>query len=289
MFSCFLSYVFPRSLQCAAIISTALLCVFPTVSQAAEITYAWRSQPVTETLAQRILPPAGFERVPTPKTSFGAWLRGMPVKPAGSPVLLYTGQRKWRQDVHVAVIDIDVGKRDLQQCADAIMRLRTEWLWSTDRKSKIGFNYTGGGRVPFSRWARGERPSESGKRWRKRSKPDSSYKSLQRYMIQVFAYAGTYSLSRELKTVSLDEMKFGDVFIKGGFPGHAVLVTDMVQNPTTGEKRFLLLQSFMPAQEMHILKNPNDPNGSPWYPAKFSWPLDTPEWRFPAGSLKRWP
>ncbi len=51
------------------------------------------------------------------------------MKPAGAPVLTYTGAPKWRQDVHVAVIDIDVGKRDLQQCADAIMRLRGEWLY----------------------------------------------------------------------------------------------------------------------------------------------------------------
>jgi hypothetical protein len=39
-------------------------------------------------------------------------------------VLLYNGAPKFRQDVHAAVIDIDVGTRDLQQCADATMRLR---------------------------------------------------------------------------------------------------------------------------------------------------------------------
>ena len=251
--------------------------------------YAWHSKPFTLTLEAGVKPPAGFQRLPAEPDSFAAWLRGLPLKPIGSPVLLYTGARKWRQDVHVAVIDIDVGKRDLQQCADAVMRLRSEWLWGTGRSSKIAFNYTGGGRVPFSRWAKGDRPSENGRHWRRRGKRDGSYKSLRRYMIQVFAYAGTYSLSHELKKVSLDDMRIGDVFIKGGFPGHAVLVADMVQNPDTGEKRFLLLQSFMPAQDMHILKNPDDPSGSPWYVADFSWPLQTPEWRFEKGSLKRWP
>ena len=52
------------------------------------------------------------------------------MKPANAPVLIYTGAQKWRQDVHAAVIDIDVGRRDLQQCADAIMRLRAEWLFA---------------------------------------------------------------------------------------------------------------------------------------------------------------
>ena len=63
----------------------------------------------------------------------------------------------------------------------------------------------------------------------------------------------------------------------------------MVENKSTGEKRFLLLQSYMPAQEIHVLKNPAAGDGSPWYTAAIAWPLATPEWSFPEGSLKRWP
>jgi hypothetical protein len=63
----------------------------------------------------------------------------------------------------------------------------------------------------------------------------------------VLAYAGTYSLEHELKPVPLGDIEIGDVFVKGGFPGHAVLVADMVENSATGEKRFLLIQSYMPA------------------------------------------
>ncbi len=274
----------------------ALTCLIPSAAIANPAAYAWRSspsvsspQPSIETLAKRIAPPSGFRRVPVDDDSFAAWLRGLPMKPAGSPVMLYTGTRKWRQDAHVAVVDIDVGKRDLQQCADAVMRLRAEYLWSKQRKTDIGFNYTGGGHVTFSRWARGDRPSESGKSWRRRGKPDSSYKSLRRYMVQIFAYAGTYSLAKELKPIARADLQAGDVFIKGGFPGHAVLITDVVENPETGERRFLLLQSYMPAQDMHILINPASSDSSPWYPAKFSGDLITPEWTFKPGSLKRWP
>ena len=108
-------------------------------------------------------------------------------------------------------------------------------------------------------------------------------------MTLVFAYAGTYSLERELQKVPRQNIQIGDVFIRGGFPGHAVLVADMVANPATGEKRFLLIQSFMPAQEMHVLKNPAASDGSPWYPADFTGGLVTPEWSFPEGALHRWP
>lgn len=186
-------------------------------------------------------------------------------------MLLYTGTAKWRQDVHAAVIDIDVGKRDLQQCADALMRLRGEWLFASGRKNEISFNDTDGKRRSFA------------------SLRETDYASFKRYMTFVFAYAGTYSLQHELKPVPLTDIAIGDVFIKGGFPGHAVLVADMVENPATGEKRFLLVQSFMPAQEMHVLKNPAAADGSPWYPAAFTGELVTPEWTFAEASLRRWP
>lgn len=252
----------------------ALPATLPLHAQSLQ-TYAWRPATASvvaasDTLARRIAPPPGFTRIAAPGGSFAAWLRGLPMKAPGAPVLLHTGAQKWRQDVHAAVVDIDTGPRDLQQCADAIMRLRAEWLWSAGRKSEIGFNYTDGKRRNFS--ARGK----------------SDYASFRKYMDVVFAYAGTYSLERELKAVAPADIAVGDVFIKGGFPGHAVLVADMAVN-AAGEKRFLLLQSFMPAQEIHVLKNPAAADGSPWYAAPVAFPFVTPEWTFPAGSLKRWP
>lgn len=252
----------------------ALLSMASTAADAAGTGYAWQPAPAAsaaDTLAQRISPPPGFARIPVTEQSWGAWLRGLPMKPAGAPVLLYNGAPKWRQDVHVGVVDIDVGKRDLQQCADAIIRLRGEWLFVSGRKGDIHFNDTDGKRRAFA------------------ARRSSDYASFRKYMDLVFAYAGTYSLEHELKPAPLIQIGIGDVFIKGGFPGHAVLVADMVENPTTGEKRFLLLQSYMPAQEMHVLKNPAATDGSPWYQAAFDGPLVTPEWTFAREALHRWP
>ncbi len=223
-----------------------------------------------------------------PETSFAGWLRGLPVKPEGAAVTLFDGQAKARQDVHAAVLDIDTGRRDLQQCADAVMRLRAEWLYAQRRYGDIGFNFTSGKRVAFARYAKGERPDSSGATWRGRAKPDRSYGAFRRYMDLIFAYAGTASLAKELKPAQAGDIRIGDVFIKGGFPGHAVLVADMAESESTGEKRFLLVQSYMPAQDIHVLKNPADASGSPWY-AIPERSLVTPEWTFAAGSLMRWP
>ncbi len=240
------------------------------------------------TLEAAIPPPPGFARVAAASGSFAAWLRGLPVKSAGAPVLLFNGKEKPRQDAHAAVLAIDTGTRDLQQCADAIMRLRAEWLFAAERFDDIAFNFTEGGRVPFSRWAKGERPNASGKVWKKSAAADKSYASFRTYMHNIFAYAGTASLEKELSTVSAADLQIGDVFIKGGFPGHAVLVADLAEHAVTKAKRFLLIQSFMPAQEVHVLKNPANGDGSPWY-ALPDGALVTPEWTFPKDSLKRWP
>jgi len=257
---------------CAA--AAALSALAGTSSAQRDPVYGWRPAAAAglrgaETLESRLPPPPGFSRVEAPAGSFSAWLRGLPMKPQGAPVLLYTGVRKARQDVHAAVVDIDTGTRDLQQCADAIMRLRAEWLWSRGRRSEIAFNDSEGRRMTLPPGAR------------------SDYAAFRSFMIRVFAYAGTYSLERELKPVPNGEIAAGDVFIRGGFPGHAVLVVDVAASPS-GERRFLLAQSFMPAQEIHILKVPGSADGSAWYAFPVNYPLLTPEWTFPAGSLRRW-
>jgi hypothetical protein len=243
-----------------------------------------------DTLAGRFVPPRGFLREPVAAGSFAAFLRALPLKPAGTPVLLHTGKPKWQQGAHAAVVDIDTGTENLQQCADAIMRLRAEWQWAAGRARDIGFALTGGRRVAWSRWAGGERPNDKGTAWRRASAADASYAALRRYLRHVYTYAGTYSLERELVAVKPGNLPaIGDVIIMGGFPGHAVLVADVAVEPTSGARRFLLVQSYMPAQDIHVLKDPASPDGSPWFSAPIAWPLATPDWMFADGSLKRWP
>jgi len=105
-------------------------------------------------------------------------------------------------------------------------------------------------------------------------------------MDMVFAYAGTESLEKEMKKVYLEDMKIGDVFLKGSLPGHCVIVVDMAENNETGEKLFMIAQSYMSEQDIHILKN-NCSNLSPWYSMNFGERLKTPEWEFTEDQLYR--
>jgi len=246
--------------------------------------------PAGNHLQDRFSPPAGFERVDVASGSFAHFLRRAPLKPAGTPVRLFDGTLKRRQDVHAAVLDYDAGTRDLQQCADAVMRLRAEWLWSTGRASEIRFRFTNGFAAEFWRWMRGERIIVSGStaRWVRSAPRDSSHRNLRQFLDVVYSYAGTRSLEKELVPVRDRVVQPGDVFIWGGSPGHAVLVMDVAVN-AAGDRVALLAQSYMPAQDIHVLRNPDDAVLSPWFRVDgLGNGLRTPEWDFGADALRRW-
>jgi hypothetical protein len=54
-----------------------------------------------------------------------------------------------------------------------------------------------------------------------------------------------------------------------------------------GEKMFMLLQSFIPAQEIHLVVNPYHAELGPWYSANDSL-IITPGWQFTPKDLRRW-
>ena len=243
-----------------------------------------------QTIAARVNPPAGYGRTATKTGSFAAYLQNLPLKPHGTLVKYYNGATKDKSGVYVAVVDMEIGSRDLQQCADAVMRLRAEHLYRQKEYAAIHFRFTNGDNAPYTHYANGYRTAVQGNRvaWKKSAVKNYGYAVFRQYLDLVFMYAGTLSLSKELKpVVSLKDLQIGDVFIKGGSPGHAVIVTDVARHAETGEKIFLLAQSYMPAQETQVLQNPNNPALSPWYTTDFSGDLITPEWTFGENQLKR--
>ncbi len=241
-------------------------------------------------VGERIPTPPGFTRDEVEDDSFAAWLRRLPLKPGRPEVRLHDGRRKGNQEAHAAVFEIDVGERDLQQCADATMRLRAEYLFARGREDEIAFDFTSGDEASYVRYRDGWRCSVDGNqvRWHQSAQPDPGYETFRRYMDLVFTYAGTHSLQKELTPVAAAaEVRPGDVFIQGGFPGHAVIVVDVARNAESGEVAFLLAQSYMPAQEIHLLRNPGAAL-SPWYVAEAGQNLITPEWTFAWSDLRRW-
>jgi hypothetical protein len=210
--------------------------------------------------------PEGYTRITLEKNSFGQWLRNISLK-KDKTVYLYDGSVKKDQSAQFAVLNISTGNKDLQQCADAVMRLRAEYLYAQKRFDEIIFRDNDNKSYSFGF------PTDR--------------EHFNKYLENVFSHCGTLSLEKQLHVVkNLKDLQIGDVLIQGGSPGHAMLVVDMAMN-NDGKKIFLLAQGYMPAQDIHIVNNPMNTELSPWYEMNDQ-TIFTPGWTFFQEQLKHW-
>lgn len=219
------------------------------------------------TIASRVKVPEGYTRVSYAKGTFQAYLRNYKLKPYGSKIINYDDSEYFWQQGHVGILDIPVPKNGLQQCADALIRVRSEYLWDTNRQDEIGFNFTSGHYCSWKKYAEGYRPKIKGNKvsFHKTASKDTSKANFYNYLNLIYTYSGTLSLFHELPKINdVRNLKIGDMLIKGGSPGHIAIICDEVVNDK-GEKLFLLFQGNTPAQSVHLVKNLEDNNISPWY------------------------
>ena len=242
-----------------------------------------------ETL-RRISLPGGYSYIYDGDSAYSNWLLDLKLKKSKT-VYLHNGKLKSNQDAQFAVLNIEIGKKDLVQCADAAMKLRADYLFEKNLYDQIRFLATSGQELSFQSWLKGTRWKEKGGKlisYNPGKEGSSSQYEYTLFMEFVFSYCGTYSLSKQTKQVNESRsIQPGDMFVYGGFPGHAVTVMAVAKNDY-GEKIFLLSQGYMPAQDIHILKNDVNTRLSPWYSITETFPLATPEWEFQTGSLRRW-
>jgi hypothetical protein len=250
---------------------------------------AWHAT-AKETLEARFAPPPGFTRVAVEAGSFAAFLRMLPVLPKGARVVDHAGRPVHEGDHPniAAVVDLDVGTKDLQQCADAIVRLDAEWRWSRGEHNLV-YRAVSGQPLSYARYRGGERAfvSSTGVELRKVAQTQADdHAVFRRWLDEVFAWVGTFSIARDGKRVAREDLRGGDFFVLTGSPfGHAVLVLDVARD-AQGRTAVLLGQSFMPAQSFHVVRPDTstawfmiDPNADA---------IATPFWKpFPMTTLRR--
>jgi len=218
--------------------------------------------------------PPGFHRVPAGSDEFVGFLRRLRLK-KDRTVYLYNGLPKQNQDAQFAVLDLSIGHEDLQQCADAVMRLRAEYLYAHHDLTDITFYTEQGVRLNFKEWAEIHH--------------DAGRTSFDRYLDKVFSWCSTRTLQKALNPKPFGRLTGGDVLIHAGSPGHAMLVIDVAED-NQGHRIYLLAQGYMPAQDIHIVKDPTEPTLSPWYTAdRAGSVLETPEYTFSTNELRGWP
>ena len=240
------------------------------------------------TLESRFAVPEGYIRTEYPEGSFGSFVRSYPMKPDGSPVLLWTKEPKGNQRDHVAVFDMMVeDELDVQQCADSVMRIYAEYFRATGQYDRIRFHFVSGFLCDYNSYIQGNRVQVSGDDvvWVQSQPAEDSDSVFNEYMKIVCAYASTLSMESESVSADLQDLQIGDIFLKGGSPGHVVMVADVCERD--GRKAFLLAQGYMPAQEFHIVKNPLHENDPWYYEEEVQYPFRTQAYTFPEGSFRR--
>jgi hypothetical protein len=196
-----------------------------------------------------------------PEGTWEAFLQNLPV--VSQPVLDYRGNLVGEQQKSFGVIPYDVGNRDLQQCADALMRLRAEYLFKQKRYGEISFWFTSGHAYSFNSYCAGVRPVIRGSRisFTNGAACTLSAVALRRYLDIVYTYAGTISLYRDLKKTTV--FKTGTIIITPGSPGHCCIIIDEAVN-SKGEKLYKLAEGYTPAQSIYVLRN----GDGPWHQLK---------------------
>ncbi|WP_179333389.1 DUF4846 domain-containing protein [Winogradskyella costae] len=240
------------------------------------------------TIASRVNIPEGYKRVNYTEGSFEAYLRNYKLKAFGSKIINYDDTNYFWQGGHIGVLEIPVPKNGLQQCADALIRIRSEYLWDNNRKNEIGFNFTSGHYCSWTKYAEGYRPKINGNKvtFHKTASANTSKDNFYKYLNLIYMYSGTLSLYNELEAVKAKDLKIGDMLIKGGSPGHIVMVADEVVN-VQGDKLFLLFQGNTPAQSVHLVKNLEDAVISPWYQLEDDTAISVSNYRFSSSKFVR--
>ena len=268
----------------------SILCFQSVFSQVTESTAELIIDARKSKILTRFTPPEGFFWVKETPGSFGEYLVNFPLHPPNFPIRDYRKVPVDSQNKHIALLKIDVGDKDLQQCADAWMRLYSEYLWTQKRFDEIGFEFTSGQFFAWNDYRKGIRTREVNKKvsFYDSGITDDSYSAFREYLNIIFRYAGTISLDRESVAVAENSnIRTGDFIIEPGSPGHSVIIVGMATN-TVGKRLYLLAESFMPAQDIHVLKNTANPEISPWYQLDVDAPKTvTAKYVFRPTSIKR--
>ena len=234
--------------------------------------YAWlgdggRVMPkATATLAGSIPTPPGYTRVKVEPGSFAAWLRDLPVAAQNTPVLDYRGNEVYpgNDDYVQSVVAIDVGKKDLQQSTDVILRLQAEWLWAQGRRD-LTYKSATKDMLPFASYSEGKRVlAQAGHLyWVKKTDPNESNDraAFRDYLDVVFIWVNSTAIRMQSNEVDAKDVQAGDFFMQRSKGGYSVVVLDIAEKPT-GQRVALLGQGLYPATNIYVAR---PGRATPWF------------------------
>lgn len=194
--------------------------------------------------------PEGYIREDCAPSSFTAYLRALPLNDSAEVSYFEGGLAEDVNDYAYKTVAMPLLSEN-EQCADACMHLRADFLHRSRQFRKIHFEDTQHNVMRY--------------RWGARKK------KIRTFLRYVFIVSNTESMIGEMPQRSFSDMRPGDVFVydyksrPDAKYGHAMMVADVATDPATGEKIFLLVQGSTPACDIHVLVNKEDTAISPWF------------------------
>jgi hypothetical protein len=215
------------------------------------------------------LPSNNYHRIKTEPNSFGKWLRELPLNTTGSAVYNYRGGVfKDRADTSVAfVVDLDINGRRFEQCMDILVRLYAEYLWAERQIEILRLPLPGGYWLKWRDWKKGFRPVFKGidVKMALSAKPDTSIETYKTYLNTVYSESHTQQFYHAYQSVGRTNVQIGDVIIKKGTKGHAIMIVDLARNEH-GDIIALIGNGDTPACQFFLLNYRAD---SPWIPLNY--------------------
>ena len=246
-----------------------------------------------ETIESKFAIPDGFEREVV--SDYHKWVISQPLKEENK-VLYHNGDEKPNYDIWAAVFDYDLGTHEYHQCADASMYLNARYNWESKNFFKLAFHSCSGDLINYEDYLKGASYNliNNGQNLDTKIYPENSrtdnLNNFEKWIIKVWAWANTWSLinRNDVESINIMNLRPGDIFIEAGaqcnIMGHAISVVDIIINKETGNKKYMLAQSYIPGQEQQVLLNQE--TGNVWYDLNED-DIITPEWSFVSTDLKR--
>jgi len=229
---------------------------------------------ITEAKAQSTigsipLPSNSYHRVKVEATSFGKWLRDLPLKNNNSPVLDYRGKifKSGTDSIVAGVVNWDIKNRRLEQCMDILIRLYAEYSWEYNKTTPLSLPLPGGYWLGWEEWKNGFRPVFKGinVKLKKKAISDSTTLTFRRYLNTIYNASHTQQFYHAYQAVDRTKVQIGDFIVKKGSKGHAIMIVDLAKNEH-GDLIALIGNGDTPACQFFLL---NFRTGQPWIPLVF--------------------
>ena len=220
----------------------------------------------------------GFEREII--NDYHRWIIKQKLK-KNNKVFYTDGSEKVNKNIWAAVFEYDLGTYKYHQCADAAIYLNAMYKYELGKIDQLVYSFTNGDKSSYTEWLDGVNYKLDPDNINKLNKVFGAARkdnlaTFYEWLKSIWTWAGTTSLNYDTIEVDIINLRPGDIFNQGG---HAISVVDVILNKKTGDKKFMLSQSFMidprMGDEQHILLNPR--SGDVWYDLNSNYVI-TPEW-----------